>query len=224
MMSSSPRLSATINLFLFLALFIADGVTAQTVDQLSANVRTYLEIDDPVVALTNVTLIDGTAAPAVAGQTILIEGGKITAIGDRASVRVPTNARVIDASGHTVIPGMVGLHNHTYYTTSRRSAQLNYSAPRLYLASGVTTIRTTGSRAPYSEINLKAGIDAGEIPGPRLFVTGPYITGGQGMTTMTKVSTPEDARRVVAYWANEGVEWFKAYTEVGHDELAAAID
>lgn len=207
------------------ALLLIPGISAgQSFDNLTGNVRQYVDVEESVVALTNAIVIDGTAGPTRENQTILIQNGKITAVGASGTVRVPTNARVIDVQGHTVIPGLVGLHNHTYYTTDRRSAQLNYSAPRLYLASGVTTIRTTGSRAPYSEINLKAEIDAGVIPGPRLFVTGPYLTGGQGMTTMTKVSSTEDARRVVSYWANEGVEWFKAYTQIGHDELAAAID
>ncbi|NNE34212.1 MAG: amidohydrolase, partial [Rhodothermales bacterium] len=175
----AKRLSTTLTLFAVAACILVVPVSvAQTIDQLSPNVRAYIDIDETAVALTNATTIDGTGSPAKERQTILIEDGKITAVGATGSVRVPTTARVIDVSGHTVIPGMVGLHNHTYYTTSRRSAQLNYSAPRLYLASGVTTIRTTGSRAPYSEINLKASIDSGTTPGPRLYVTGPYITGG----------------------------------------------
>ena len=67
---------------------------------------------------------------------------------------------MIDLAGHTVIPGIVGLHDHLYYTAAGgRSAQLTFSAPRLYLGSGVTTVRTTGSRAPYAEINLKAEIE-----------------------------------------------------------------
>ncbi|MCB0720123.1 MAG: amidohydrolase family protein [Bacteroidetes bacterium] len=209
---------------LLLSLATVVPAFSQTIDNLSEGVRAYVDVPESVVAITHATVIDGTGAPAARDMTVVVQDGVITAYGKTSAVNVPDGARVINASDDTVMPGMVGLHNHTYYTTSRRSAQLNYSAPRLYLASGVTTIRTTGSRAPYSEINLKAGIDNGDIPGPRLFVTGPYITGGEGMTTMTKVSSPEDARRVVEYWANEGVQWFKAYTQIGHDELAAAID
>ncbi len=69
------------------------------------------------------------------------------------------------------------MHNHTFYTTSQRESQMNVTSPRLYLASGVTTIRTTGSFSPYSEINLKRSIESGEIAGPRMHVTGPYISG-----------------------------------------------
>ena len=77
-----------------------------------------------------------------------------------SSVRAPSGAQVVDLTGHTVIPGIVGLHDHLYYTAAGgRSAQLTFSAPRLYLGSGVTTVRTTGSRAPYAEINLKAEVE-----------------------------------------------------------------
>jgi len=191
---------------------------------LSTSVMGFVQVGAPVVALTNVKVIDGTGAPAREGQTVVIEGRRIKAVGPSGSVDIPDGAEVLDLAGHTVTPGFVGLHNHTFYTTSRRRVQLNYTAPRLYLASGVTTIRTTGSYAPYSEINLKRTIENGEEVGPHMFITGPYITGGTGMTYMTQVSDAEDARRVVRYWAEEGVDWFKAYTQISRDELKAAID
>ena len=108
--------------------------------------------------------------------------------------------------------------------TRGRRVQLNYSAPRLYLAAGVTTIRTTGAFSPYSELNLKHAIAEGREIGPRMYITGPYLSGAGAMSQMFQVGTPEDARRVVGYWADEGVDWFKAYTRIGDEELAAAID
>jgi imidazolonepropionase-like amidohydrolase len=131
---------------------------------------------------------------------------------------------VLDLPGHTVIPGMVGLHDHTFYTTPRRRIQANFTAPRLYLGSGVTTIRTTGSASPYDELNLKHAVEAGEVPGPRMFITGPYITGDDAGGQMYGAATPEEARRVVAYWADEGVVWFKFYTTISRDAMKAAID
>ena len=125
---------------------------------LSSPVRAFVEVGEPVVALTGVTVVDGTGAPPMTGQTILLRDGRIEAVGAAGAVRIPEDARVLDLAGYTVIPGLVGLHNHTFYTTSARRAQLDVSAPRLYLASGVTTIRTTGSYHPYAEVNLKRAI------------------------------------------------------------------
>jgi imidazolonepropionase-like amidohydrolase len=120
-------------------------------------------VSAPVVALVGVQVVDGTGAPPKAGQTVLIENGRITAVGNAAEVTVPAAAQRLELSGHTVIPGIVGMHNHTFYTTAKRESQMNVTSPRLYLASGVTTIRTTGSFSPYSEINLKRSIETGEI-------------------------------------------------------------
>jgi enamidase len=195
----------------------AQPVEAQRFDELVA-------VQGPV-ALTNVKVIDGTGAPARTGQTVVIEGDRITAVGATGSVQVPSGARVMDLSGHTVIPGLVGLHNHSYYTGGNgRAAQLSFSGSRLYLASGVTTIRTTGAREPYTELNLKREIEAGNAVGPTIFATGPYLTGEQGSQTMTRLEGPEQARRVVRYWAEEGVSWFKAYTWISRAELGAAIE
>ena len=187
--------------------------------------RTLITHDAPVIALTHVKVIDGTGAAARNDQTVVIENGRITAVGPSSSVRAPSGAQVVDLTGHTVIPGIVGLHDHLYYTAAGgRSAQLTFSAPRLYLGSGVTTVRTTGSRAPYAEINLKAEVERNRTPGPRIHITAPYITGGNGNTTMTLLQTPEQARRFVAYWAQEGATWLKSYTDIRRSELKAAID
>ena len=139
---------------------------------------------------------------------------------------IPRGAEVINAQGHTVIPGMIGLHDHLYYTAAGgRGATLIYSAPRLYLGAGVTSVRTTGSRAPYSEINLKDTIDRGQSPGPRIHVTAPYITGGSGINSMTLINTPEEARRFVAYWAEEGCNVAQGICKHRkRAQLGAAID
>ena len=200
------------------------AAAAQPASALSDAVREFVDIDDATVALTGVQVVDGTGRPAAAGRTILIQDGRIAAVGADGEVDIPDGARTLALDGHTVIPGIVGLHDHTFYMTRGRRVQLNYSAPRLYLAAGVTTIRTTGAFSPYSELNLKHAIAEGQEIGPRMYITGPYLSGAGAMSQMFQVGTPEDARRVVGYWADEGVDWFKAYTRIGDEELAAAID
>ncbi len=204
---------------------VAAGALVSAVPASAQNFQEFIAVDAPVIALTNVKVIDGTGAPAVTDQTILIRGERIVEVGPSRSVDVPSNAEVLDLTGHTVIPGLIGLHDHSYYTGGRgRAAQLSFSGSRLYLASGVTTIRTTGARYPYEEINLAREIEAGLTIGPTMFTTGPYLTGEQGSRTMTRLQGPEHARRVVRYWAEEGVSWFKAYTWISRAELGAAIE
>lgn len=209
---------------LIAALILTPAVLAsQPANGLSPAVREYVTVAESVVALTNVRVVDGTGTAPAERQTIVLRDGRIAAVGPSASVRLPSGARVLDLNGHTVIPGLVGMHNHTFYTTRGRSVQLQFSSPRLYLGAGVTTARTTGGTSPYHEINMKRGIDRGEIPGPRMHLTGPYLTGPGGASTMAQIATPDEARRIVNYWADEGVTWFKAYTDISRDVLGAAI-
>lgn len=208
----------------------AVDLTGQSTASLTPAVREYVSVDAPSVVLAHVQVIDGQGGAPKADQTVVVERGKITWVGNAGQASIPAGARVLDLTGHTVIPGIVGLHNHTfYYTSAPRAVQSNFSAPRLYLASGVTTIRTTGSASPYAELNLKANIERGEIPGPRMFVTGPYlISPGPDMRLqlvgMHSLSGPEQARRVVDYWAEEGASWLKVYTQLTRETAAAIVD
>ena len=218
-------------LVLSVAVLPSGALSAQQASDLSPAVRAYVSVDAPVVALTHVQVIDGTGGPVAADQTVVIANGRIQAVGSAATVHVPAGAEVHDLTGHTVIPGMVGLHDHTLYTTRNRIVQISFTSSRLYLASGVTTIRTTGALEPYSEFNLKAQIEQGESPGPRMHLTGPHITGGRPfgpverrINWMRHVATPEEARRVVAYWAEEGASWIKVYTEISRAALAGVVD
>ena len=203
---------------------VAAPLAAQPAASLSENTRRFVSVDAPVFALAHVRVIDGTGAPAKDDQTVIVDGGRIAWVGKASAAKVPAGARVLDLAGHTVMPGIVGLHDHTFYTTSARSTQISTSAPRLYLASGVTTIRTTGSASPYAELNLKRAIEKGAAPGPRMYVTGPYLTGQVGGGHMHQLLTPEEARRVVAYWAEEGASWLKFYTTISREAMGAAID
>ncbi len=206
------------------ALTLLLALTAQRPDSLAAQVREYVAVDTSLLALTHVLLVDGTGGAPKSDQTIVIRAGRIATVGPAATVPIPAGARVMDMNGSTVIPGIIGMHDHLFYTAAGgRAVQMSYTGPRLYLGSGVTTIRTTGSRAPYAEINLKDAIDHGLAPGPRIHLTAPYITGEHGGGAMAILNSPEAARRFVAYWAAEGATWIKAYTDIRRAELGAAI-
>jgi imidazolonepropionase-like amidohydrolase len=193
---------------------------------LSDAVKEYVAFDAPVVTLTHVRVVDGTGAPAREDQTVVVEGETIRAIGDAASTKAPDGAKVLDLSGKTVMPGLVGMHDHLFFPAGGAVYhEMPYSFPRLYLACGVTTIRTTGSLEPYTDLELKKRIDAGTAPGPHMDVTGPYLEGKGAFTAqMHQLEDAADARKTVEFWADQGATSFKAYMNITRDELKAADD
>lgn len=208
------KLTAT-TLFLFLC------VASSFTQSLSPEARKFVKFDAPVIALTHVRIIDGTGAPAREDQTLILSKGKIESVGET----VPKDAQVLDLHGYTVIPGLVGMHDHLFYPVgSGVFADMPFSFPRLYLASGVTTIRTTGSIEPYTDLGVKKEIEAGKAPGPKMHITGPYLEGpGTFAVQLHELTDPEDATRTVNYWLDEGADNFKAYMFIAPAELSAAI-
>jgi imidazolonepropionase-like amidohydrolase len=201
---------------------------AQEAGALAPGVRAFVKEDAPVLALAHVRVIDGTGASVRADQTLVIRAGKISTMGDAATAKIPEGAKVLDLTGYSVIPGLVGMHDHMYYPAPLGSLAMYpehaSSFPALYLAGGVTTIRTTGSVEPYTDLELKRLIDAGKLAGPKINVTGPYLE-GQGSFTpqMHELKDAEDARRTVEFWIAQGATSFKAYMHITPDELAAAV-
>ena len=191
-------------------------------------IRQFVTVDAPVVALTGARVIDGTGAPPLENQTILIRDGIIAAIGPAVgpAVPIPAGATVIDLTGRTVMPGLVMLHEHLYYPTGQGSyGQFGESFIRLYLAGGVTTMRTGGNvNGIVMDRNLKTAIDAGRMAGPDIDVTAPYLNGPNNVLQMQALAGPADARRQVAYFADAGATSFKAYMTITRAELGAAID
>jgi len=206
---------------LFLLLWCI-GLVAQS---LSPKVQPFVKVNAPMVVLTHVRVIDGTGAAAHDDQTIVVSHGKIEAVGDASAMNIPKDAQVLDLHGYSVIPGLVGMHDHMFYPMGNGVfGEMAFSFPRLYLASGVTTIRTTGALEPYTDLELKKSIDAGEMPGPKMHVTGPYLEGkGSWAIQMHQLTGPEDATRTVNFWLDQGVDSFKAYMFITPAELGAAI-
>jgi imidazolonepropionase-like amidohydrolase len=200
-------------------------------------VKAVLKHEPSRLVFTHVRILDGTGAPAVADRNVTVEGGRITAIGPGADPAPLAGTILVDGRGRTLLPGLVGMHDHMYYIArpdldaAGHSApplvvpQMTYSSPRLYLAAGVTTVRTTGSVEGYADLNLRALIDSGQVPGPHLDVTAPYLQGKSDLfMQMYQLRDAADARRFVAFWADAGATSFKAYMHITRAELGAAIE
>jgi imidazolonepropionase-like amidohydrolase len=209
-----------------LALAILGCCSFAAAQTFSPAVKQFVKIDAPVVALTHVRVIDGTGAAAREDQTVVLSHGKFESVSDASSANVPKDAQVVDLHGYTVIPGLVMMHEHMFYPAGNAIFhEMAISFPRLYLAAGVTTARTAGSIEPYMDLALKRQIDRGETPGPHLHVTGPYLEGpGSWAPQMTDLRTPEEAVATVNFWADRGVDNFKAYNFISRAVLKAAID
>src|SRR4029079_17606685 len=203
---------------------------------LGPQVQPYVHFPAGQIAIQHLRIIDGTGAAPIDDATLLIDGSKIGAILPTGSP-VPAGYRTLDGTGETALPGLVGMHNHLYYLQLPNLdasgkfeqpiiiPQMTFSAPRLYLANGVTTMRTTGSVEPYTDLALKREIDAGKLVGPHLDVTGPYLEGpGAFFIQNHPITSPDDARKTVAYWADQGVNSFKAYMNISRAALKAAVD
>lgn len=203
---------------------LAASLPGQARAPITAAVQPYVSVDAPVVALTHARVIDGTGAPARDDQVVVITGTRITAVGSAANTPIPAGARVIDLAGHTVIPGLVGLHEHTYFGGVRRITQMSTSAPLLYLAFGVTTAMTAGSMLPYQERAMKHAVEVGRIPGPRFLITGPYLDGADSRSTTARaLSSAQETSRVIDYWADEGASWVKVQGTISRADLGRVV-
>ena len=200
----------------------------------SDETKKYIEYNDPVTVFKNALLIDGKGGPAKPHQTVIIRDGKIDWVGDDGKAPIasaPRDAKMIDLGGKALMPGLVMMHEHMYISAFSldpfylNARQLPLSFPRLYFAAGATTIRTTGSIEPYSDIRIKKDIDLGLLPGPFIELTAPYIEGKNALfPQMKENNTPAEAAAFVNYWADQGFTSFKAYMGIDKPMLKAAID
>ena len=196
--------------------------------QFTPQVKAFIKINAPTVAITDVKLIDGTGKAAKLHQTIVFSNGRITQVGDAKKVKIPAGAETIDGAGKTLIPGLVMLHEHMFYTIPVDNyfniAEMPYSFPRLYLAGGATTIRTAGSIEPQTDLALKRMIGEGKIIGPDMDVTAPYMEEqGYDIPALNVIKGPEDAAATTNFWANRGCTSFKMYVHATRSDMAAVV-
>jgi imidazolonepropionase-like amidohydrolase len=196
--------------------------------QFTPQVTPFIKYNIPLIAITHVKVIDGTGGPARSDQTIVISNGKIQQLGDAKSITLPAGIQVIDGTGKTVIPGLVMLHEHLYYTMPAGSffniAEMPFSFPRLYLAGGATTIRTAGSIEPQTDLAIKKMISDGKVIGPDMDVTAPYIEEqGYDIPALNVIKGPQEAAATVKFWADRGCTSFKMYVHATKADMAAVV-
>ena len=187
----------------------------------------FVLFHEPALAITHAQVIDGTGTGIRENQTIIIRGDSIVDIGDEKNIRIPSDAAVKDLKGALVTPGFVLLHEHFFYTLKGGNyGALFRSFPALYLAGGVTTLRTGGSMSPYADLNVGRDIAAGKTIGPDVDVTAPFINGSFPLAfgmQMQRLQTPADVERMVGYWADEGVNSYKGYINLTRDQLETMV-
>ena len=227
-MAISGRVTAVLSMLLT---WIATARGDARAAVLGPAVMPYVVAGGPQVAVVDVRVIDGTGAAAREHQTVLFRDGRIARADAAARVQLDSGVTRIDGRRKTLIPGLVGTHDHLFYVSGPRPdgffimREQWYSFPRLYLAGGVTTLRTAGSVEPYTDLNLRRLIDDGTVPGPSLDVTAPYLTGpSQVYVQMAQLHDEDEARRTVRYWASMGATSFKLYTEVSLTVARAVIE
>ena len=192
------------------------------------------------LVLAGGTLIDGYGGTPLENSVIVVEGNTIRAVGSEGTTPIPEGARVIDTNGYTVMPGLMDMHVHLMilghgdydhwdrtYPSQFRNVIMPISAKQLLMA-GVTTARDLG--APLEDIvAVKRRIERGEIPGPRMFVSGPFLQ--KSNTPLDAafrwvVKDPEDARRKVRTIVEGGADVIKLIDQdqMTLEEVKAIVD
>jgi imidazolonepropionase-like amidohydrolase len=192
----------------------------------TADVQAFIKTKSPVIALTDAKLIDGTGGPSKLHQTIIFTNGIITAVGNNKDVHPPANAEIISCSGKTVIPGLVMVHEHLYYTMFLDSyfnvAEMASTFSKMYLAGGATTIRTAGSIEPQSDLAINRMIREGKLIGPDMDVTAPYIERpGFDIPALNNIEDSSEAASSVNFWAAKGCTSCKIYMHALPEDLQA---
>jgi imidazolonepropionase-like amidohydrolase len=191
-------------------------------------------------AIVGGRILDGYGGPPIENGVILVAGERITAVGPASAVQVPTGVQVIDANGMTVMPGLIDMHVHLQLLGhgdykrwndlyGKRNADLVMPiAAKQLLNAGVTSARDLG--APLDDImNVKRRIERNEIPGPRLFVSGPFIQHAPyeeyEKPFRWGVSGPDDARAKVQQLVTAGVDVIKLIDQdqMTDDEIRAVV-
>lgn len=159
-------------------------------------------------AFVNVNVVPMTSEQVLRNATVIVKDGSIEAIGIVADTPVPRNARVVDGTDRYLMPGLAEMHGHVPGASSDSLDRVL----ALFLVNGVTTVR--GMLGQPSHLDLRSAIANGEIPGPRLFTSGPSFNG-------SSVDGPEQAERMVREQAEAGYDFLKIHPGLSDEEFEA---
>lgn len=211
-----------------LLILVFSTLSMQGQESLSSKTKKYVDYARGNYVLQNLTVLDGNGTNAQEDMDIWIEGETIKSIGKNLSV--PSNVTPIDFTGKSVIPGFVMLHEHMFYpsTTPGKTFgldQMSYSFPLLYLAGGVTMMRTAGSIMPQADVSIKQWINQGKIPGPKMDVTSPHMDReGLPIVEFFTFENKEQAKNQVEFYADMGVTSIKVYNFINREDLKVIVE
>ncbi|MBS1545667.1 MAG: amidohydrolase family protein [Bacteroidetes bacterium] len=209
-------------------IFLLASISAMAQD-FTENVKPYVSLQKDKYAITHVQLLDGRGTTAQKDMTIVIEQGRITQIAPSAKTILPKEMYIVDGTGKTVMPGFVMMHEHIFYTKTFEGefnvVNMTNTFPRMYLAGGVTTMRTAGSVSPHTDLNIQRFIREGKMAGPKMDVTGPFIerqseTSIPQLPILPKEQTPG---ATIDYWADQGCTSFKVYMHISRQDLKEVV-
>ncbi len=199
--------------------------------QLSNQVIDFIFVNDSIISIRNVTVIDGTGGPVKLNQVIVFQNNKITAIGKTGKLNIPKNAQLIDGTGMTVIPGLIMMHEHLFHGKGVAGQyaieMMPYTFPQMYLAGGVTTMRTAGSIEAHADLTIKNLIEKGKRLGPTIYVSTPHMERegalGDRIPQIPSLFRDESIEKWLTYWFDKGVTSVKVYNIITKDDLRQII-
>ena len=195
-----------------IAFLVASQAASQQLEVLSPQVRAFVALESSRVHIRGVRLIDGTGAPAREGMSVVVRDGRIVRVAPSSAVGEVPGATVVEGAGLTLIPGLVMLHEHLFYPSGALRYNTNeVSFPPLYLAGGVTTMRTGGSVDTYTDLRVRQDVEEGRIAGPHMDVTGPYLEGPGGFVDRHGRGRQARGSRAHAGQPGRGSRGFRAH-------------
>ena len=205
-------------------MLLGTQVTAQRAAKFSDAAKAFVTADQPLILIRDARLLDGIHWKAAEHQDMLVRDGRIAAVGGR--IDSPAGAKVIDAGGKTLMPGLVMVHEHLMLPVQSGDRTAFYASPyipQVMLAYGTTTARTAGSFDMEGDLSIKRQIAAGRIPGSDLDLS-IYIEGPERpIVTLPAIPDGAAARREVAYWADRGATSVKIFFDATPPVAEGAI-